>query len=170
MSDMNSKHNLVAQFTQIQWLLTRYHHQHRHHQFHKHRDAAMMGDPFRGQVRVLKLLKMKPEITQKELAIILDMRPQSLGDLLKKLESKGLILREPATNDRRAMVIKLTDKGANAEIDEEDETGLDALFQCLSADEREQLSAYLQRIIEDWRSRADIEFGKGHFGFGRWHK
>jgi hypothetical protein len=33
----------------------------------------------------LKLLKMQPEITQKDLSDLLDMRPQSLGTLLKKL-------------------------------------------------------------------------------------
>ena len=170
MSDKKNLHSLVQQFTQIQWMLTRYHHQHRHHHFHQHMDAALMGDPFRGQMRVLKLLKLNPEIPQKELALVLDMRPQSLGDLLKKLESKGLIVREPDPEDRRAMLIKLTPKGAKADIGEEDPSGFDVLFQCLSDEERDQLSEYLQRIIDDWRGKADIDFGSGHFGIGRWHK
>ena len=50
------------------------------------------GDSRRGQGRVLAILKMQPEISQKELLYLLDMRPQSLGELLSKLEKTDTLL------------------------------------------------------------------------------
>jgi DNA-binding MarR family transcriptional regulator len=154
--------NLLEQFTQIQWLLVRHHHNHHHHH---HMDFGLMGNPYRGQGRVLKLLKMQPEITQKELSDLLDMRPQSLGDLLKKLEQKGYVTRTPSENDKRAMIIRLTEKGANEEIGDEEQLGFNSLFQCLSEEEQVQLSEYLKRIIDNWRNDDDRDFGHGFHGF-----
>ena len=53
-------------------------------------------NPHRGQGRVLSILKLKPEITQKELTYLLDMSKQALGELLKKLENCGYITRTPS--------------------------------------------------------------------------
>jgi len=137
-------HRLLEQFMQINWLLMRRHH-------HHHPLGIGTGNPYRGQGRVLKLLKLKPEITQKELSELLDMRPQSLGDLLQKLEQKGCITRTPSESDKRAMLIRLTEKGANEELDDVNPSGYDALFQCLSEEEQQCLGEYLGRLIEDWR-------------------
>ena len=77
--------DLIEQFTRIEWLLHRYHQQnHTHH--------GPMADPRRGQGRVLAILKMKPEISQKELSFLLDMTPQSLGEFLSKLEKTATSL------------------------------------------------------------------------------
>jgi DNA-binding MarR family transcriptional regulator len=158
----NAKHSkLLEQFMQIQWLLIRQHH-------HNHAPFDFAGNPYRGQGRILKLLKMQPEITQKELLELLDMRPQSLGDLLKKLEQKDCITRTPLESDRRVMIIRLTEKGKNVEIQDDKQLGFDNLFDCLSDEEQEQLSSLLERVIDDWRGANDDErnreFGFGHFG------
>lgn len=50
-------------------------------------------DASRGQGRVLKALALVPEISQKDLMVLLDMRQQSLAELLAKLEAKGLVER-----------------------------------------------------------------------------
>jgi DNA-binding MarR family transcriptional regulator len=160
----NAKHSkLMEQFMQIQWLLIRQHHL-------NHAPFGFSGNPYRGQGRVLKLLKMQPEITQKELLELLDMRPQSLGDLLKKLEQKGYITRTPLESDKRVMIIRLTEKGENAEIKDDKQLGFDNLFDCLSGEEQAQLSGFLERIIDDWRGENsdenNREFGFGHFGLG----
>ncbi len=42
----------------------------------------------RGQGRILAVLKIKADISQKELTHLLAIRPQSLGELLVKLEKK----------------------------------------------------------------------------------
>lgn len=162
----NKYSELVEQFLQIQWLLIRHNH-------HNHMAFGLMGNPYRGQGRVLKLLKLKPEITQKELSELLDMRPQSLGDLLKKLEQKGYITRTPSEEDKRVMMICLTEKGRNAELQDDKQLGFETLFDCLSEEEQSQLSEYLKRIIDDWQGGNENNFGSGNFGhdsYWRWHK
>ena len=165
---MSDNNNLLEQLTQIQWLLIRHHHNHFHH--HDHGDFGLTGNPYRGQGRVLKLLKMQTEITQKDLLELLDMRPQSLGDLLRKLELKGYITRVPAENDRRAMIVRLTEKGINEEISDEEGLGFNSLFQCLTEEEQVQLGGYLKRIIDDWRGKDEREFAHGFHRFSDHHK
>ena len=131
---MNKKTlNLFGQFARVEWLLHRYHQ-------HNHRVHGPMGDPHRGQGRILALLKMQPEISQKDLVFLLDMRPQSLGELLMKLERAGYITRTPSEADRRVMNIKLTDEGAKVT---EHQNSFEKLFNCLIEEEQEILSGYL---------------------------
>ncbi len=133
--------DLIMQLTRVEWLLHRYHQQ-------NHMHFGPMGDPRRGQGRVLTILKMQPEISQKELSYLLDMRPQSLGELLSKLEKNGYIIRTPSETDRRVMNIKLTKEGTEAIGSTEQEFSFDKLFECLSEEEQKNLSGYLDRIIE----------------------
>lgn len=134
----NNKYDLIEQFTRIEWLLHRYHQQ-------NHTQHGPMGDPRRGQGRVLAILKMKPEISQKDLSYLLDIRQQSLGELLSKLEKNGYITRTPSETDRRVMNIHLTKEGAEAT---EQEFSFERVFRCLSNDEQQTLGSYLSRIIE----------------------
>ena len=110
------------------------------------REKGMAGDPLRGQGRVLALLSAKPETTQRELSYLLDMRQQSLSELLAKLEEKGYITRERSDDDKRVIKVSLTDEGAAAAPD------LDALnkhvdiIDCLDDDERAQYEALIDKI------------------------
>lgn len=158
----NKYSELVEQFMQIQWLLIRHNH-------HNHRAFGLTGNPYRGQGRILKLLKLKPEITQRELLELLNMRPQSLGDLLRKLEQKGYITRTPSEEDKRVMVIRLTEKGRSAEIQDDKQLGFETLFDCLSEEEQDRLSEYLRRIINDWQGEKDNDFGFENFRHGIYH-
>ncbi|MWV44496.1 MarR family transcriptional regulator [Paenibacillus sp. HJL G12] len=141
MNENENNASLMEQFFQFIMLLRRY-------QFHVRGDQEHFGDPHRGQGRVLALLKIKPEITQKELTYLLNMRNQSLGELLTKLERNGLITRAPSEQDRRVMNVKLTEAGAEAanqlEQRQQDEN---RLFDCLNEDEQAKLSEYLNRLI-----------------------
>ncbi|SHN53535.1 MarR family winged helix-turn-helix transcriptional regulator [Desulfitobacterium chlororespirans] len=131
--------DLIMQLTRVEWLLHRYHQQ-------NHMNFGPMGDPRRGQGRVLAILKMQPEISQKELSYLLDMRPQSLGELLSKLEKNEYITRTPSESDRRVMNVRLTKKGIEA-TESAEEFSFDHLFGCLSGEEQKSLSGYLDRII-----------------------
>lgn len=142
---------LMEQLMQIQWRLIR--HTHRNRMMH-----GFMGNPYRGQGRVLKLLKMQPEISQRDLLELLDMRPQSLGDLLRKLEQKGYITRTPSEEDKRVMIIRLTEKGKEAEIQNDRQLGFETLFDCLSDEEQAQLSSYLKRIVDSWQDDESPDF------------
>lgn len=133
-----------------------------------------MGDPRRGQGRVLAILKMQPEISQKDLSYLLDMRPQSLGELLTKLEKNGYITRTPSETDRRVMNIKLTKEGTEATEEIEKKFSFDELFDCLSEEEQKNLSSNLNRIIETLEAQIgdeQTERGGNPFGdrFGEHH-
>jgi DNA-binding MarR family transcriptional regulator len=140
------KEDLMERFFRIGMLLHRYHHQN----FGR---FAPFKNPHRGQGRVLSILKMQPEISQKELSYLLDMRNQSLGELLAKLERGGFIERTPSEKDRRVMNVKLTPEGAKAaEQTEEKVSGGDKLFDCFSDEEQNSVIALLDRLIEELES------------------
>ena len=129
---------LTERFAHICRILHMVHH-------HEHRKHGPMADPHRGQGRVLALLLLQPEITQKDLSFLLDIRPQSLGELLAKLEKSGYIVRTPSETDNRVAVIRLTEEGKNASKNPaENESGL---FDGLNAEEQEVLAGYLDRVI-----------------------
>lgn len=129
---------------------------HRHH--HK---KGHMHSPYRGQGRILALLKLEPEMSQKKLAFLLGIRPQSMGELLAKLEQHGYITRSQSEEDRRSLTITLTEKGHEAACSEDDEQSCeqkhDTMFACLSSEEKTQLDGYLGRIIRSWQDEMTEE-------------
>ncbi|MDO3412158.1 MarR family transcriptional regulator [Saccharibacillus sp. CPCC 101409] len=140
---MDQDESLARQFFHTMALMHRYHHISR-------RDREHRGDPHRGQGRVLALLKLKPEITQKELTYLLNMRNQSLGELLVKLERSGFIERTPSESDRRVMNVKLTEAGLEAaNRAEEQQQDNDRLFDFFTDEEQAELGGYLKRLIEE---------------------
>jgi DNA-binding MarR family transcriptional regulator len=137
----------------------------RRHQHH-HRRHGPTGDPHRGQGRILALLKLKPEISQKELSAILDIRSQSLGQLLAKLERRAYITRTPSPADRRVMAIHLTEAGQNASYqNQERPLDTDAVLACLNAEEQAALQDYLSRMITvlEQQFPTDQTFRHKHF-------
>lgn len=156
--------DLLGQLARLEWLLHRFHQQ-------NHRCRGPMGDVRRGQGRILALLKLKPEISQKELSGILDMRSQSLGELLVKLEKNGYITRTPSESDRRIMNISLTEAGKAASENTVQEPAEEELFGCLNEEERAALSDYLDRILlaleqQFGDGEAEHDFRHGHPRFG----
>jgi len=104
------------------------------------------ANPYQGQGRVLRILQMKPEISQKELSYLLDMRQQSLGELLMKLERSGYITRTTSEDDKRVLKICLTEEGRDAADHVEEQAGSTELFDFLSEEDRSVLSGILDRI------------------------
>lgn len=143
------KMDLIGLFGQMEWLLHRYYHQHRV-------DFGPMGKPRRGQGRVLSILKMKPEITQKELTDLLDMRPQSLGELLNRMEQNGYITRTSSEKDRRVIDIKLTEAGMDA-ANQDQQPDFNEIFDGLSTAEQNTLSEYLYRIIDSLEQKLEAD-------------
>lgn len=130
-------------------------------QMHQLRRTMMGGrraawqDPSQGQGRVLALLKLQPETTQKDLTFLLGMSRQALAELLGKLEKQGLIEREPSPDDRRVVIVRLTEAGRSAEQTKVDRQGAghEELLDVLDDEEVAQLSAYLGRILEHAQER-----------------
>jgi DNA-binding MarR family transcriptional regulator len=142
----NNEQELMEKFYQLMWLLRR-------NMMGHLRDRGPMGEPFQGQGRILSLLKLKPEISQKELAHILNIRSQSLGELLAKLERSGYITRTPSEVDRRGMDIRLTESGKAVSEKEVEPAHQESFLDCLSEEEQSTLSNYLERLIKNLKEQ-----------------
>ena len=107
-----------------------------------------------GQGRVLALLKIQPEIATKDMAYLLGIKQQSLNELLKKLEKSGYVKRKPSKEDKRVMIV------------------------CLTNEELEQFSSYIDRILSsleemvgnpldqeayEWMERIQLHMGREQF-------
>lgn len=142
---MNNNIDLMEKFFQISRLM---------HQSH-HRTMDDCNASCRGQGRILLLLKKHPNITQKELSSLLDIRSQSLGELLVRLERNGCIIRRPSEADHRIMNIQLTPMGMEAAGRAENNKQKSAkLFDCLSAEEKSRLDDYLDRLMAGFENEA----------------
>lgn len=107
------------------------------------------GNPMKGQGRVLAILKLQPVISQKELSYLLDMRQQSLSELLAKLEKNGFITRAPSQEDKRVTMVTLTEEGrAAAEANPDEEADLGRAFDGFTPEEQAQFGEYLDRLCD----------------------
>lgn len=168
------KTTITEQLQQLQTLMHRI-------SFHSFMGSGRVHNPHRGQGRVLAILKMKPEISQRDLTYLLGMSKQSIAQLLDKLEKSGYITREPSEEDKRISIIKLTEEGRKAAAGPDDETLETAkILDCLNNEELVAFSDYLGRIIkryeeqfpdEDFEERRKAmedfmsQYGRGR-GFG----
>ena len=69
-----------------------------------------------------------------------------MNSLLTKLEKKGLIVKETSMEDKRVLLIKLTEKGHNYEIKPSVDYNL---FDCLEENQKEEFDKYLNTIIHE---------------------
>ena len=69
-----------------------------------------------GRVRLMNMLKENGELSQKEIAEKLDIRPQSLSELLVKMESDGFISRRQDKDDKRVIVVASLKKARNSSL------------------------------------------------------
>lgn len=65
----------------------------------------------RGVYRIISQVKQKDEISTRELADALGMRPSSLNEKLSRLEQEKIILRERNPMDQRMFLVKLLPAG-----------------------------------------------------------
>lgn len=140
---MNQAIALWEKLSQLQYLLRRR---------PMGRRAGPTADTTRGQGRILAFLKLQDGIRTKDLSYLMDIRISSLNELLAKLEKSGYILREPSEEDKRIMLIRLTEKGRAAEQPEPEQADL---FRCLSPEEQETFGSYLDRIIAALEAELD---------------
>ena len=100
-------------------------------------------DPKQGQGRILSTLQTMNGILQRQLGQMLDIRPQSLGELLQKLESNGYIQRYHSKHDKRALIVELTEKGRTFHLMRPD---YEELFKKMNLREKKELTKSLEKI------------------------
>lgn len=117
-------------------------------------------DPNRGQGRVLALLALKPEISQKELTYLLGISRQAMAELLAKLEKSGFITRAASPEDPRAKIVTLTEAGAEEATKRQQPQGDDeSVFACLTDEEQDTLRQLLDKLIHRCEENfPDIDF------------
>ncbi|MDR2561297.1 MAG: MarR family transcriptional regulator [Holophagales bacterium] len=128
---------LYEKISRLAWLLHK-------QQLKRWADGGPMADTTRGQGRILAVLKLKDGISTKDLAYLLGVHVSSLNGLLSKLEKSGLIAREPFEQDKRIMLVKLTEKGKS--LEEPRTLDLGDIFSCLSNEEQAAFGEYLDRV------------------------
>lgn len=73
--------------------------------------GSTASDILHGQGRVLAVLDYTGEVSQRDLCVKLGVRPQSLGEVLTKLERQGYVERHASQEDRRLQMVNITDAG-----------------------------------------------------------
>lgn len=104
---------------------------------------------YRERGRLLICLEREDGIPQKQLAERVNIRPQSLSELLQKLEQDGMIERHPHELDKRTMLVYLSDLG-RARLDDikaERKRFADEFFAPLTEEEKQQLADILDKLI-----------------------
>lgn len=103
------------------------------------------------------LLKHDGQMSQRELMCKFDLKAGSLSEVLSKLEKDGLIERTRDPQDRRQLIVSLTEAGhAQATTEQERRENFRAkAFTCITDEERAQLEDILVRINHHWRSIDD---------------
>ncbi len=104
-------------------------------------------DPLAGQGRVLAFLKIAGEASSADMAVILGIRQQSLNQSLIRLEEEGYVVRAQAEDDRRRIIVRLTDKGRNAEAPKNNAV---RAFEVLTDEERDRMSSMLDKLIGEF--------------------
>ena len=63
------------------------------------------------QFQPMKLLALSPDLSQRQLGEHCNKTPANLTRILDRLESKGLVKRQPSPHDRRSFLLALTSEG-----------------------------------------------------------
>lgn len=118
---------------------------------------------FKGQCRCLIVLEAVETCSQRELADLLHIRPTSVSEILLKLEQKGLVRRTASGEDKRIILVSLTEAGkeqavkvrkGRAEAHRE-------MVSVLSPEEKEAFFRALEKI-KAYYLRGGEQYGKEH--------
>lgn len=116
------------------------------------RDKHCGLDVTPGQLRVLRVLSQGDRSYRiKDLAESLCIVPRSATSAVDELESLGYVARAADPDDRRAIQVRMTDKGEALllEVRQRKSDATAALLGRLTTDEQEQLVGLLDRLVPD---------------------
>lgn len=102
---------------------------------------------------ICALLKHGDAMPQRELMNMFDLKAGSLSEVLAKIERDGLIERTRDPQDRRQLIVRLTEEGhAQAALEQQarEEFRAQALT-CFSVDERTKFEDMLARVMAHWK-------------------
>lgn len=108
-----------------------------------------------GRGRLMARLRDNGPMSQSQLATLLEIRPQSLSELISKLEGEGLICRAQSEEDKRQTIVSLTDAGLEKIqiISEARRRHAEEFFSPLSEEEKETLAKLLGKLTESQKDK-----------------
>ena len=112
------------------------------------------------QFVLLKLLADEDGVTQQDLVDRAGYDASTTANMLKRLESNGLVQRDEHPDDARAKLVSLTKEGRRLQrkIWQSSETLRRRLWECLPREDRSTVMDGLRRIVADMKQfRADLQ-------------
>ena len=105
----------------------------------------------KGQPIMLLLLSKQDGIPQSELVHEMDITPATVSTMIKRLEKAGFVIRKRNAKDERISNVYLTDAGRSIcsklyNLQKEMEA---VVFSGFSAEEKESIRSYLERILDN---------------------
>ena len=102
----------------------------------------------RGFGRILELLSRYDGLSQRQIADMLDIRPQSISEAIATLEERGLIRKEINEQDRRGLLIYITEDGLKMQTELYNERVRNAkrIFASISEEEKQTLLGLLEKV------------------------
>lgn len=93
-----------------------------------------------GRARILHTLDKRADLSQRQLADVVSMKPGSLTEALEKMESQGLVTRKRDVHDKRIIRVAITPSGQRewAHIQQDRKSFGRQLLSSLTSEEREQ--------------------------------
>jgi DNA-binding MarR family transcriptional regulator len=117
-------------------------------------DSALAGHNLTpGYFGILILLFRNPGISQSALAKAMGVERSTLGEVIGKLEARGLVDRKPSPGDRRSLAVRLSSKGEGflEQVMPIVRSHEDKIAASLSVSERATLLDLLGRLAPDNR-------------------
>ena len=117
-------------------------------------------DAFNGaQGRILYVLWQQDGLTIRQISAQTSLANTTLTSMLDRMEQSGLILRTPSPTDRRAMLIRLTDKARSLreDYDRISQQMNELYYLGFTEEEVRQLEGYLQRVLDNLQGGFDHE-------------
>jgi len=124
---------------------------------HRQSDGANSQHRGRGFGHILDMLSAEG-ISQQQIADNLGIRPQSVSEAVTTLESRGYICRRPSENDKRKMLIFITEEGAKhrEEIAKERLVHSQQFFSALTQEEKAQLLTLLEKLNSQHTDKENV--------------
>lgn len=117
-------------------------------------------DAFNGaQGRILYVLWQGDGLTISQLSTQTSLANTTLTSMLDRMEQSGLIQREPSPSDRRALLIRLTDKARalREDYDRISQRMNEMYYLGFTEAEIRQFESYLQRVLDNLQGGFDHE-------------
>ena len=104
-----------------------------------------------GQPKILELLAEREGVEQKTVARSCEIEPATVGSILDRMESAGLIERRREAGNRRSLYVYLTDAGKDAAAKTEEifSRAEEDAFDGMDAEEIDALCAALEKVYRN---------------------